>query len=125
VTDSSSIEQPAQRRLSRVVSCLLGRRELRTQVARWAELRTSYGIDRVKTEDGIRATYRDDPDAETELRELVAVENACCGWASWEVFRSGGVLVMEARSTGDGVATLHSMLELGPALGLTERAATH
>jgi hypothetical protein len=92
---------------------MLGRADLQKQVARWTALRTGFGIDRVKTGDGIRTTYRDDPAAEAELRELVAIENACCGWASWEVSRGSGVLVMEARSTGEGVAALHGMLDLG------------
>jgi hypothetical protein len=34
---------------------------------------------------------------------------ACCSWASWDVSRENGALVMRARSTGHGVETLHGM----------------
>ena len=54
----------------------------------------------------------DDPAAfEQELRALVAVENDCCRWASWSVDRKEGVLVMAARSKGEGISTLHGMFK--------------
>ena len=43
------------------------------------------------------------------MRALVAVENECCSWAAWSVERDNGLLVMAARSKGDGIAALHGM----------------
>ena len=58
--------------------------------------------------------FRADAGVEHELRELVAIENQCCAWARWEVQAVGhGELVMRARASGDGVATLQSMFRRG------------
>jgi hypothetical protein len=96
--------------LSPLVACTLTDADLAAQAGRWKRLRAEAGIDRVTTDDGLRTTFRDDPAVEQELTELVAVENECCAWASWEIAREDGVLVMQARSTGDGIAALHGML---------------
>jgi len=47
--------------------------------------------------------------AEAELRALAAVETGCCPWATWTVRASATRLVLDVRSTGDGIAALHGM----------------
>lgn len=64
---------------------------------------------RTEAPDGLRLAFRDAAGVEAELEALVAVENHCCAWASWDVVREDGEVVMRARSTGDGVAALHGM----------------
>ncbi|HWJ31207.1 MAG TPA: hypothetical protein VNR59_02605 [Gaiellaceae bacterium] len=96
--------------LAPIVACTLTGADLAAQADRWQKLRADAGLDRVATDDGLRTTFRDEPAVEQELSELVAVERECCAWASWELAREDGVLVMHARSTGDGVAALHGML---------------
>jgi hypothetical protein len=92
------------------VACSLGVAGLRAQERRWADLVRGAGIDRSATGDGVALRFRADPNVEHELRELVAVENECCSWATWEVRADrDGALVMQARTTGDGVTTLQSM----------------
>jgi hypothetical protein len=95
--------------LSEPVACTLSGTDRKTQRERWTDLGATFGIRREPTDEGLRLSFRDDPAAERELRALVDVENDCCRWASWAVERDGGVLVMAARSAGDGVATLHAM----------------
>jgi hypothetical protein len=92
------------------IICTLTGHDLAEQAARWRRLRASAAVERRPTADGLRVTFRDDPSVEAELRALVAVENECCGWASWQVTRDEGGLVMHARSTGHGIATLHGMM---------------
>jgi hypothetical protein len=46
-----------------------------------------------------------------ELRRLVAVENECCPWAAWAVETNAEATVLDVRSTGPGVATLHGMFQ--------------
>jgi hypothetical protein len=93
-----------------VVACTLTSADLGAQSARWTQLRTEAGLARVETDDGLRLGFRDEPGVEEELRALVAVENECCAWASWDVLReAGGELVLSVRSTCEGVATLRSM----------------
>jgi len=91
------------------IACTLSAADLGAQAGRWRRLRDEAGLARLEVEDGLRLTFRGDQSVEDELRALVAVENDCCAWASWTVTREGRELVLHAVSTGEGVATLHSM----------------
>ena len=102
-----------------VVACTLTSEDLGTQSERWARLRSEAGLARVEMADGLRLGFRDEAGVEEELRALVAVENECCAWASWDVRRDDGELVLHASSTGEGVATLHSMFTGGASARLT------
>lgn len=96
--------------LADLVACTLTDIDLKTQSERWLALGENFGVGRTATEDGLRLAFRYHPQVEAELRALVAVENDCCAWATWSVERSAkGQLVMAARSSGDGVGTLHGM----------------
>ncbi len=99
-----------EHRLSPLVACTLERRDLAGQAERWRRLRALAGRGRVRTGEGFRQAFRDDPTVEAELRALVAIENDCCAWARWDAHRGGGEIVLEVRSAGEGVATLHAML---------------
>ena len=81
------------------ITCTLNGKDLARQRERWQAL----GYRREVTADGLRLTFERPDDA--ELRELVALENACCAWAEWTV--DGDTVVV--RSTGHGVETLHAM----------------
>ena len=97
------------------IACTLDEAGLATQAERWTTLVTEHGTGRTETGDGVHLAFRDRPGVEAELETLVEVENRCCAWASWDVVREDGEVVMRARSAGDGVATLHSMFrEAGP-----------
>jgi hypothetical protein len=91
------------------ISCTLTTKDLGAQAKRWQRLRAEAGIERLATDDGLQLTFHDDVGIENELRALAAVENRCCSWARWEVSRADGTLVLEIRSTGDGVAVVHGM----------------
>jgi hypothetical protein len=101
------------RKLSPIVACTLGKDDLGAQAERWRRFRSEAGLGRTETADGLRLAFRDETEVEDELRALVAVENECCAWARWDVSREDGELVMHARSTGQGIATLHAMFS-GP-----------
>jgi hypothetical protein len=92
------------------IACSLDAGGLRTQAHRWAALVSGAGIDRAATAEGVTLTFRADPQVERELRELAAIENECCAWASWEVRADGnGGLLIQARAGDDGAATLQAM----------------
>jgi len=91
------------------IACTLSGGDLGRQRARWTELRGRAGLERILIADGLELVFVDEPGVEDTLRELVAVENECCSWASWDVVRRADAVVMTATSTGHGVATLHSM----------------
>jgi hypothetical protein len=91
------------------VACTLSAAGLASQAARWERLGARAMTERTETADGLRISFRPEPHAEQELRELVAVENECCAWATWTVRSEAGQLVLDVRSAGEGVSTLHGM----------------
>jgi hypothetical protein len=101
----------ADQELAELVACTLSDTDLKTQRDRWINVGTNFGIGRENTDDGLQLTFEDHLAVEQELRALVAVENDCCSWASWSVEREEGVLVMAARSKGEGILTLHGMFK--------------
>ncbi len=91
------------------VACSLTSADLAAQAGRWEQLAARAMTGRAETAHGLRISFRPEDGAEDELCKLIAVENECCGWADWTVRTGGGLLVLDVRSTGDGIATLHSM----------------
>jgi hypothetical protein len=89
------------------IACTLTAGGLAAQGRRWERLMTQALTGRAETADGLRLTFR--PEAEAELRALVAVETGCCAWAAWTVEPTAGAVVLDVRSADEGVATLHSM----------------
>ena len=94
------------------IACTLTGADHKTQRERWIALRERFGLARAEVADGLHLSFEDRPEVDAELRALIAVENDCCAWADWTVERADGTLVMAARSTGDGVATLHTMFKM-------------
>ena len=89
------------------IACTLGVADLAAQRGRWEQLISRALTARDETPDGLRLSFR--PEAEDELRALVAVETGCCAWAAWTVEPTAGAVVLDVRSADEGVATLHSM----------------
>ena len=89
------------------IACTLGVADLAAQGRRWQRLMARALTGRAETVDGLRLTFR--PEAQDELRALVAVETGCCAWAAWTVEPTAGAVVLDVRSADEGVATLHSM----------------
>jgi hypothetical protein len=92
------------------VACALTQAGLARQASRWVRLAARAMTSRAETTDGLRIWFRPEPGAEDELRALVEVENECCPWATWTVQTSPGHVVLDVRSSGDGIAALHGML---------------
>jgi hypothetical protein len=97
------------------VACALIAADLAAQGQRWEQLIAQAMTERAETADGLRICFRPEPGVEDELRTLVGVENDCCRWATWAVERDAGTIVLDVRSTAEGVATLHGMF--APASG--------
>ena len=89
------------------IACTLGMGDLAAQGRRWQRLMARALTGRAETADGLRLTFR--PEAEAELRALVAVETGCCAWADWTVEPAAGAVVLDVRSADEGVATVHAM----------------
>ena len=93
------------------VACTLTSTDLATQSDRWQRLGARAMIERVETAHGLRISFRPEPGAEEKLRELVGVENECCSWADWRVERDAEQIVLDVRSSGEGIAALHGMFK--------------
>ena len=89
------------------VACTLGVAGLAAQRRRWEQLMARALTGRTETADGLRLSFR--PEAEDELRALVAVETGCCAWAAWTVEPTAGAIVLDIRSAGEGIPAVHSM----------------
>ena len=101
------------------IACTLNPAGLAAQAERWARLAARAGTGRTETAAGLRMTFR--PDAEDELRALVAVEAECCAWAAWTVEPAAGAVVLDVRAAAEraegaeGITALHLMFGADPA----------
>jgi hypothetical protein len=91
------------------IACTLSSAGLATQASRWEQLIARAMTGLTETADGLRVSFRPEPRVEDELRRLIAVENECCAWAAWAVETNAEATVLDVRSTGPGIATLHGM----------------
>jgi hypothetical protein len=91
------------------VACGLTPAGLAAQAGRWERLIARAVTERTETADGLRLSFRPEPGVEEELRRLVATETECCSWAAWTVEANAEATVLDVRSTGPGIATLHGM----------------
>lgn len=106
-----------------IVACGLTKADLGSQLQGWQLLWAEAGIERAKTDAGVRLLFRDEPLVESELRRLVTVENECCSWAKWVVSREDEALSVRVGSSGAGTIALHAMFDAGP-LSFTSRPET-
>ena len=103
------------------IACTLGATSLAAQARRWEQLMARALTGRDETPDGLRLSFR--PEAEDELRALVAVETGCCAWATWTVEPTDGAVVLDVRSADEGIATLHGMFTTGRSAGRTSASS--
>ena len=103
------------------VACTLGVASLAAQRRRWEQLMSRALIARDETPDGLRLSFR--PEAEKELRALVAVETGCCAWATWTVEPAAGVIVLDVRSADEGITTVRSMFTAAQSAGRTSASS--
>jgi hypothetical protein len=79
------------------------------QVSRWEQLTDRTLTECEETASGLRLRFRAEPGVENELRQLADVESECCSWAAWTVRTAPSEVVLEVRSTGEGIAVLHGL----------------
>lgn len=91
------------------VACALTPADLAAQSGHWKQIAARAMTERAETAHGLRISFHPEPGVEEEVRKLVAIENECCPWADWTVETSGQQIVLDVRSSGEGIATLHSM----------------
>jgi hypothetical protein len=93
------------------VACTLTLAVMTAQAGRWERLIAEAMTECTQTAEGLRIAFRPESGVEEELHRLVAMENCCCSWATWTVKTVAGARVLDVRSTGAGIATLHGMFD--------------
>jgi hypothetical protein len=92
------------------IACTLGADELAAQAERWRRLGARAGLGRVETPHGLRLRFRSAQGVEVELRQLVAVERACCAFADWSLHVDGEEIVLDLAAEGEAVPVVQGML---------------
>jgi hypothetical protein len=77
------------------IACTLGSAQIRDRAAFIATLRDDALLDQRDIDGGLRTTFRDAPDVERRVRELVAAESHCCAFLSFAIGREDGALWLE------------------------------
>lgn len=77
------------------IACTLNPAQLRDRVAVIDSLASDALLGQDEIAGGVRSRFRDTPDVEDRVRELVAAESSCCGFLSFDLRRSDGELWLE------------------------------
>jgi hypothetical protein len=77
------------------IACTLSPDQMRDRVGFIGALVADALIGQEDIESGVRSRFRDTPDVERRVRELVAAETNCCAFLSFDVRREHGELWLE------------------------------
>ena len=76
-------------------TCSLDRGELARRLTRWQLLRDRAEVDACATKTGFRLVFRSEEGVENELRDLLALERSCCGFADWSLGHEADRIVVD------------------------------
>ena len=77
------------------IACTLDPAEMRDRVTSIDALLSDALLDQREIPSGLRTTFRDTPEVERRVRELVAAESRCCAFLSFAVGREDGALWLD------------------------------
>jgi hypothetical protein len=77
------------------IACTLSPNQMRDRMTFIDELVADALLDQHEIEGGVRSRFRDAPDVERRIRELVAAESNCCAFLSFAVGRDDGELWLD------------------------------
>jgi hypothetical protein len=77
------------------IACTLNPAEMRDRLAAIDALASDALLDQREIPGGLRTTFRDAPDVERRVRELVAAESRCCAFLSFAVGREDDTLWLD------------------------------
>jgi hypothetical protein len=92
------------------VVCSLEQAELAARRTRWRLLVRRAALAVVPTGRGLRFEFPAEPGVESELRELIGLEQGCCAFADWSLSADSYRVVLEVGGrTDEGVAAVRAM----------------
>jgi hypothetical protein len=77
------------------IACTLGPDQLEDRLAFIDRLISDALVGQDEIAGGVRSRFRDTPEVEARVRELVAAESSCCGFLSFAISRPDGELWLE------------------------------
>jgi hypothetical protein len=77
------------------IACTLSSDQMRDRMAFIEALVADALLDRQEIDGGVRSRFRDAPDVERRIHELVAAETSCCPFLSFAVGRKDGELWLD------------------------------
>lgn len=88
------------------IACTLTPDTGREQIGRWRAFDGDYLLDAKRTDDRLVVHYAKVGDATRRLRDLVAVESACCSFVEWAIDESNDGLRLVVTGTPEQLAAL-------------------
>jgi hypothetical protein len=83
------------------IACTLAPDRMRGRLAFIDALIADALLDQQPMADGVRFRFRDEPDAEWRVRELVDLETQCCPFLRFEIARAGNSIVLDITGPAD------------------------
>jgi hypothetical protein len=83
------------------IACTLNPSEMRERAASVDRLLRDAMLGQTTIEGGIRTRFRDEPDVERRVRELVDAESRCCAFLAFAVGRDSESLWLEITGTAE------------------------
>jgi hypothetical protein len=84
-----------------LIACSLDAAGQQSRLSDWADL-LSHAASREATGDGVRYSFAAGDELEKRIRELAAVEQACCSFLEFAVARTGAQLELSVSAPPDG-----------------------
>lgn len=91
------------------IACSLKPDELADRRAVWDRLAQRALQSQHEIPGGVRLVYSAEEQVEATLRELVALEAECCGFALWELRRNEDRVLLSVTAPGQGAEAVRSM----------------
>jgi hypothetical protein len=83
------------------IACTLAPDRMRGRLAFIDALTADALVDQQPIAGGVRSRFRDEPDVERRLRELVALESQCCAFLRFEIGRAEAAIVLDITGSPD------------------------
>jgi hypothetical protein len=94
------------------IACTLDGGAFGERVAEWETLAQRSLIESTQTATGVRLRFRDEPGVEEELRRLLALEEACCAFLTFDLDSAGAELVLSVRGPAEAAELVGAFLHL-------------
>lgn len=83
------------------IACTLTTDQARDRTGLIAQLRADAMLEQLPIDGGLRTRFRDEPEIEQRVRELVAAEQVCCSFMTFDMRRHDDALVLDITGSVD------------------------